>query len=164
MLAGLTFLYQRPTAGGGRLTDAPPNLTPGDTAPQFKLTTLEGETVTLAQLQGRPLWLSFWSVSCGPCQAQMPDLVTMSRQAQSAGVQLLTINAGDQPEEIRTYLQHTGYSVLPVALDEDFSATAAYHVYYMPSHVFIGADGRVRRVEARELTGEEMRDALETLR
>lgn len=164
MLAALTFFYTQKPAEDAAIPDAPPNLELGQPAPAFQLQTVSGEKVSLSQMQGRPFWLSFWSTSCAPCQEQLPDLVTVSREVEADGISLLLVNAGDQPDVVRAYLQHTGYGALPVVLDPDFAATAAYNIYYMPSHVFVGTDGKIRRVETRQLTASGMRDALKSLR
>lgn len=55
---------------------AAPGLKPGTPAPDFTVTTPDGETVTLDGLRSRglPVALAFVGPGCGPCEALLPDL------------------------------------------------------------------------------------------
>jgi hypothetical protein len=63
MLAALPFLASRPRP-----------------APDFAMTTLAGEAKTLETLAGRPILVSFWSTTCGPCMNEMPSLIAVHRR------------------------------------------------------------------------------------
>ncbi len=163
-LTALTWLYVPPATRGGQATGAPAELKVGAPAPEFQLKTLDGNTLSLSSFKGQPLWLNFWSTTCGPCKEEMPDIVAVSREARERGVRLLAVDVGENPAIVRKYLAHTGYSVLPVAVDEKYEVAAAYNVYYMPMHVFIDSKGIIRRVEASKLSAAQMRDATGDLR
>lgn len=164
VLAALTWLYDPAPAAGGQRTEEPSQLEVGAPAPAFELRTLEGERVTLSSLRGSPVWLSFWSTECGPCGEQLPDLVTVGREARERGVTLLAVNVGEKPAAVRAYLRHAGYGGPSIALDPDYTVASAYGVYYMPAHAFVDSEGVVRRVEAKKLSGGEMREAVRDLR
>src|SRR5258708_25452456 len=48
-----------------------------DPAPDFKLTSLDGKPVTLADSHGKAILLNFWATWCGPCRPEIPDLVEL---------------------------------------------------------------------------------------
>ena len=49
-------------------------------APDFSVTTLDGEYVTLADLRGKVVLLDFWGTWCPPCRDSTPSLVRYSRR------------------------------------------------------------------------------------
>ena len=46
-------------------------------APPFTVTDMNGQTVSLASLKGKPVFLNFWATWCPPCVGEMPDIQRM---------------------------------------------------------------------------------------
>ena len=41
-------------------------------APDFRVTTLGGELITLSSFRGQPIILNFWATWCAPCRLEVP--------------------------------------------------------------------------------------------
>jgi thiol-disulfide isomerase/thioredoxin len=119
----------------------------GLTAPDFELVTMDGQRVKLADFAGRPVWINVWASWCAPCRAEMPDIQQIYGEATAApdGPAILLVSLGEDPADVKRYLAATKYQ-LPVLLDPDYSITRGYRITGLPTHFFIGRDGKIREV------------------
>lgn len=113
----------------------------GHPAPDFKLSDLNGNTVTLTSMRGKVVLLDFWSTSCGPCIREMPMIEATGNAHKS---DLITWGVSfDRPDRDRKWmLQHQ--RTLPTLSDADFFVSDRYKVQGIPALVLIGKDGKVR--------------------
>lgn len=112
----------------------------GDAAPDFTLVDLDGNSVTMSELRGRPVILNFWATWCGPCRVEMPELEDTQAAYQDQGLVVLAVNQAESAEQVRSYLDELGLDLMAV-LDSDGEVAEAYGAYFLPSTMFVDADG-----------------------
>lgn len=122
-----------------------PTLSPaaeGQPAPDFALADLDGNTVRLDDLRGRPVVVNFWASWCGPCVEEFPLLRAAAAEHADEGLAIVGIVYDDRSESARAFMQQNG-GTWPAAMDPGGRVAAAYGVYAPPQTYFIGRDGTV---------------------
>ena len=71
----------------------------GPTAPDFSLSSLAGQTVTLEQYRGKVVLLDFWATWCPPCRMTIPLLIKLQEKYRDEGLVILGISI-DDPRQI----------------------------------------------------------------
>lgn len=133
---------RRRTAAREQARDAAPaGLEIGETAPDFELSNLAGETVSLAHLRarGKPVLLAFTHQGCGPCTLLMPDLARW--QAALADKVTIVVLASGDVEHHRSLKAEHGFTDL--LLQEDMEVFYRYKMAATPGAVLVSAAGQI---------------------
>ena len=86
-------------------------------APPLVGQTLDGRTLTLEQLRGRPVLVTFWATTCPSCVEEMPHLVELYRELNPKGLEIIGVAmAYDPPEQVRALVQQRRIPY-PIVLD-----------------------------------------------
>ena len=112
-----------------------------DPAPDFKLTALDGKPITLAALQGKVVLLNFWATWCGPCRAEIPDLVALQERYKGR-LQIIGLNVDDEEADIQQYVQETGINY-PVAMTSNDVRIQFGGIPALPTSFLLDTEGRV---------------------
>lgn len=113
-------------------------------APDFSLSDLDGNTVSLSELKGKVVFLDFWATWCPPCRESLPHTQALSQheKAKTGDLVVLAVNAREEADKVKQYLQSNGYS-FRVVLDKDGEVLNRYKVQGIPTFVLINRDGKV---------------------
>ncbi|MCG0279029.1 MAG: TlpA family protein disulfide reductase [Thermanaeromonas sp.] len=137
----------------------------GYLAPDFTLPDMQGRTVALSQLKGKPVFLNFWATWCPPCRAEMPEIQEFFEKYRGE-VEVLAVNLISSErslEEVKKFLQTNGYT-FPVVLDTEDVATKLYLVRAIPTSYLVDAQGVIRLKYTGPLTLELLERALEEVK
>ena len=119
-------------------------LAKGKPAPlQFTMKDMNGIDVKLASFKGKVILLNFWATWCGPCRAEIPDLVALQQQY-SNDVVVLGVSIDDPLSKLKPYAteMHMNYPVL-VGKDRQDVQDAFGPLWGIPVSVFVDRDGNV---------------------
>ena len=114
----------------------------GDTAPDFKVVTETGRTVTPENFGGKLLVLNFWASWCQPCLQEVPSLEVFSRQFAPEGVVVLGVSVDKNENLYRRFLQQFPVT-FQVARDPSWDIAANYGTFQLPETYIIDRSGKV---------------------
>lgn len=118
----------------------------GQAAPDFTVDMLDGDKVTLSDLQGDVVLLTFWDPECPTCQKQM-DVAEerIVKRLQGKNVHYLPISRGYTREYISDYCSSRGYD-FPIGLDPQKRIYGLYATKYVPRSFVIDRQGIIRHI------------------
>ena len=119
----------------------------GMRAPDFQLPNLDGQTVSLSELQGKLVMINFWASWCAPCVIEMPFIqeIFEDKEWSDTGLVILGINAGEDRARVERFIRGNGLS-FPVLLDINQSVTQEYNIRGFPTTFFIDKDGIIQEI------------------
>lgn len=114
---------------------------PGDAAPDFTMTTFDGQEVALSDYEGRIVVLNFWGSWCGPCRAEAPDLQDIYAQY-GGDVVVFGVNWLDIEDEALAFMEEFGITY-PNAPDIGEKVAERYNIEGAPETFVINREGIV---------------------
>lgn len=143
IVAILVALFLLPSCGGSSSAAATTRVEVGAPAPDFTVEMLDGTRVTLADLRGKVVLLTFWTTWCPHCRTEMERIANEVVPCfADRNFVLLPVSRGESREAVAAFCAERGYD-FPVALDPEESVFGRYASEYVPRCFVVAADGRV---------------------
>lgn len=121
--------------------------------PSIRLFRLEGGTIDLSSLRGKPILLNFWATWCAACRIELPILERQYREVWRDSLHAIAVSEDrGSREAIERYLKALDIRTLPVFLDphgfaaysdSDNNRRAPFALYGMPITYLISSAGLV---------------------
>ena len=114
------------------------------TAPDFRLTTLDGTPVTRDSLRGKVVLLNFWATWCPPCRIEMPGFQDVYDEHRASGFVVLGVSTDAAGRgRVLDFLRDKGITY-PVAMARGDVVNAYGGARVLPTSFLIDREGRVR--------------------
>src|SRR5699024_3533375 len=130
--AAYDFWQGQQTTGDGAPESIEVGLQQGNTAPEFKLETMDGDTVHLSDFKGEPVIVNFWATWCPPCRAEIPDLQNI-HDAEEAVVLAVNMTESEQNEEAVVEFADELQMTFPILMDQESVVMDTYQVHAYPT-------------------------------
>ena len=124
--------------------------------------TVDGAAIRLSDYvgKGKYVLVDFWASWCGPCKAEIPNLVELQNKFGGEKFTVLGVNVWDEEPKFKAALTAEGinYPQIYVPRDNKEDATALYGIRGIPQIILFGPDGVIVQ---RNLRGDAMKKLIE---
>lgn len=135
-----------------------------DPASQITLNTIDGRTVSLADYEGKKVYVKFWASWCPICLAGLEEVNTLA--AENNDFEVLTVvapgynNEMEKEDFIDWYKGLTGVDDLPVLLNDGGSLAKEFNVKGYPTSAFFDKSGQLIRSQPGHLSNDKIKEAM----
>lgn len=132
---------------------------PGAPMPALDLVHLDGSPASLHQ-QGTVVYNVFASW-CPPCNAELPDLLSIQNDLKKHGIRFVGIDQGEPSQRVAAFVAERGIGY-PVLIDSSSSTTTLLGARVIPETLIV-RDGTVKKVIVGPTTAAELKRAVENV-
>ena len=122
----------------------------GNLAPDFELNTMDGKSVKLSDLRGKPVHMVFWSVDCVYCVKELPHVQKIyNENKEDYTVLAMNITLQDGLDYAKEFIEEAGYDFTTVLIEntkEGLDTLQQYEVRGIPLNVFVDKEGIISYV------------------
>ena len=134
----------------------------GKEFPDFSEKDLQGNALSVGALKGKVVLVDFWATWCGPCRAELPNVIATYKKHHSEGFEIVGVSLDSDRTKLDDFLKKTDGMTWPQYFDgQGWSNKLAskYGVESIPFAVLVGKDGKII---GKELRGEALENAVAT--
>jgi cytochrome c biogenesis protein CcmG, thiol:disulfide interchange protein DsbE len=131
-------------------------------APDFTLTTFDGQKVSLADLRGNVVVINFWASWCIPCREEADYLEQTWRKYRDQGVVFIGVGYADTVKEAMAYIEEFDITYIN-GPDLGTRISQAYSIKGVPETFFVSRDGELKGVHIGPLVSPQLDQKIEEL-
>jgi thiol-disulfide isomerase/thioredoxin len=135
-------LGKGPESGREAARKRPWDREPGSLAPEYEARAMDGSTVSLAEMRGRPFLVNFWATWCEPCREEMPELAALQERHRERGLRVIgvSLDAPGLESQVRSFVAEMEIPYL-ILNDSEGRAPALFGTSVLPATFLFDPEG-----------------------
>jgi thiol-disulfide isomerase/thioredoxin len=114
--------------------------------------TINGTPLDMSQFAGKVVLIDFWATWCGPCRAEIPNILTNWQRYHESGFEVIAISVDENLDDLQKFVVQENPPWTVVADHHPRnrnSMSVAYRIDSIPAFILLGKDGKVAAVNSR---------------
>jgi thiol-disulfide isomerase/thioredoxin len=107
----------------------------------FEVKTLEGESLQIASLKGKTIFINFWATWCPPCIAEMPAIESLWQENKNDNIVFLLISTDDEMQKIKSFIDRKDFTFPVYQLTE--ALPASFNASAIPATFVVSPEGKL---------------------
>lgn len=134
-------------------------LVTGAAFPDFEVKDTTGKPLSLAAYKGKVVLIDFWATWCGPCIAELPNVLEAYEKHHAAGFEIIGISLDKDQEKLETFVKQKKMTWPQFFDGKGWQNELAqkYGVNSIPATYLIDREGKII---ASDLRGEKLEEAV----
>jgi thiol-disulfide isomerase/thioredoxin len=137
----------------------------GNKAPEIRLPSPGGDTISLSSLKGKMVLIDFWATWCAPCLKEQPELAGLYKNYRHAeftvgkGFEIYGVSLDSKKSSWENAISKNGISWIQVSDLKFWSSPVAklYNIQELPFNVLIDGNGAIL---AKNLHGKDLKNEM----
>lgn len=137
----------------------------GDKAPDFTLTTYDGEIVKLSNLyKDKPVIMQFWATWCHICEREFPENNTYAQENKDK-FHFLAVNWAESKSQVESYINRKNLdpTAITFLMNESSDVVRTYGVRGTPTHAIVDTKGQISFYNVGYTTTTQFSSAIDSL-
>ena len=130
----------------------------GTKAPDFKLDTLEGKTISLSDFTDKPTLLVFWATRCPHCRAELPVVEKVYKDLNPKGVNIIGVSLDDNSAKASDFVSSNHISFPIAVAGANGNLLGSYGITVIPTVFVLDKGGVVKARYAGEVSESTIRN------
>ncbi|MDF1852424.1 MAG: TlpA disulfide reductase family protein [Verrucomicrobiales bacterium] len=127
---------------------------------EIAFTSMKGEDIDLTEMKDKVILVDFWATWCGPCVAEMPNVVAAHEKYKEQGFEVIGISLDENKEAVETFVTENGLNWPQYFDGKGWGNEIAqrFGISSIPATFLVGKDGKI---VASNLRGPDLENAIE---